>query len=170
MKQTLAIARALLHRPELVFLDEPTAGLDPTAARALRDDLSRLSADEGVTIFLTTHNLQEAERLCALVGVVRRGRLLAVAPPNQLGKVRGTRRVEITGSGLSDAILAMLGVLPGVRSVIPDGRCLTIDLHSGSDVSPVVKALVSAGFELESMRNNTGSLDEAFQFLMDEPS
>jgi ABC-2 type transport system ATP-binding protein len=66
MKQKLAIARALLHRPELVFLDEPTAGLDPIAAVALRDHLSRLSASEGVTVFLTTHNLAEAERLCAL--------------------------------------------------------------------------------------------------------
>ncbi len=84
MKQKLAIARALLHRPTLVFLDEPTAGLDPIAARALCDDLSRLATSEGVTVFLTTHNLAEAQRLCALVGVVQNGRLLAVGPPGEL--------------------------------------------------------------------------------------
>src|SRR5579883_2211896 len=74
MKQKLAIARALLHRPELVFLDEPTAGLDPAAAVALQEELAGLTQREGVTIFLTTHNLAEAERLCALVGVIQQGR------------------------------------------------------------------------------------------------
>ena len=73
MKQKLAVARTLFHRPELVFLDEPTAGLDPVAAAALRDDLSSLAAREGVTIFLNTHNLAEAEKLCQRVGVINRG-------------------------------------------------------------------------------------------------
>ncbi|MFP5354230.1 MAG: ABC transporter ATP-binding protein, partial [Gemmatimonadota bacterium] len=76
MKQKLAVARTVLHRPRLVFLDEPTAGLDPVASASLRDDLARLAGQEGVTIFLTTHNLAEAERLCSLVGVIRRGKLL----------------------------------------------------------------------------------------------
>jgi ABC-2 type transport system ATP-binding protein len=84
MKQQLAIARALLHRPQLLFLDEPTAGLDPVAARDLRALLARLSAEEGVTVFLTTHNVPEAEQLCGLVGLMRSGRLLAVAPPAAL--------------------------------------------------------------------------------------
>ncbi len=73
MKQKLAIARVLLHRPALIFLDEPTAGLDPVAAAALRDDLEGLVAREGVTVFLNTHNLPEAERLCQQVGVIRSG-------------------------------------------------------------------------------------------------
>ena len=167
MKQKLAIARALLHRPALVFLDEPTAGLDPLAAGALRDHLSRLSTNEGVTVFLTTHNLSEAERLCALVGVVRGGRLLAVASPSQLSSTRETPRIEITGSGLTDTMLAMLGAFPGVTSARPDGRCLTVNLQGTADVPAVVVALVSAGFQLESVRNSTGSLDDVFQSLMD---
>jgi ABC-2 type transport system ATP-binding protein len=166
MKQKLAIARALLHRPELVFLDEPTAGLDPIAAVALREHLSRLSANDGVTVFLTTHNLAEAERLCALVGVVRGGRLLAVAPPSQLSATDDALRVEITGSGLTDAMLAMLGALRGVTSARPDGRCLTVNLQSAADVPPVIGALVSAGFQLESVRNSAGSLNDVFQSLM----
>lgn len=77
MKQKLAIARALLHRPQLIFLDEPTAGLDPIAAASLRDDLRTLVEREGVTVFLTMHNLAEAEKLCHRVGIIRQGRLLA---------------------------------------------------------------------------------------------
>jgi ABC-2 type transport system ATP-binding protein len=84
MKQKLAVARAVFHRPPLVFLDEPTAGLDPVASAALREDLASLAAGHGVTIFLTTHNLVEAERLCDLVGVIRRGRLAALGPPSSL--------------------------------------------------------------------------------------
>jgi len=169
MKQKLAIARALLHRPTLVFLDEPTAGLDPIAAVALRDHLSRLSANDGVTVFLTTHNLAEAERLCALVGVVRSGRLLAVGPPGQLSAGHDALRIEITGSGLTAPMLAMLGGLRGVTSARPDGRCLTVNLQSAADVPSVIRALVSAGFQLESVRNSAGSLDDVFQSLMEAP-
>lgn len=167
MKQKLAIARALLHRPELVFLDEPTAGLDPVAAATLRDDLSRLAASEGVTVFLTTHNLAEAERLCALVGVVREGRLLALAPPAQLAAASDASRVEITGSGLTETILALLRAQRGVASVRADGRCLIVDLTRGAEVPPVVAALVGAGFQIESVRNSAGSLQDVFQTLVE---
>jgi ABC-2 type transport system ATP-binding protein len=103
MKQKLAIARALLHRPELLFLDEPTAGLDPVAALALRDQLKNLAATEGVTIFLSTHNLAEAERLCGLVGVVHHGRLLALAPPRELS-------VSTRADSLEDAFQSLVEV------------------------------------------------------------
>ena len=166
MKQKLAIARALLHRPELVFLDEPTAGLDPIAAAALRDELSHLVASEGVTVFLTTHNLAEAERLCALVGVVRDGTLVALAPPTQFAATHGTPRVEITGSGLSDSMLQMVRALPCVHAARASGRCIIVDLRTASDVSQVVAALVSAGFRVEAVRSGAGSLDEAFPVLV----
>ena len=71
MKQKLAVARAMLHRPQIIFLDEPTAGLDPIAAVALRDELAALVQQQGVTVFLTTHNLAEAEKLCQQVAVIR---------------------------------------------------------------------------------------------------
>lgn len=170
MKQKLAIARALLHRPELVFLDEPTAGLDPIAAAALRDHLSRLATNEGVTVFLTTHNLAEAERLCALVGVVRGGRLLAVAPPSQLRGTRESPRIEITGSGLTDGMLAMLTGCRGVTSARIDGRCLTVNLQGASDIPPTVGALAGAGFQIESVRNSAGSLEDVFQSLIEAQS
>ena len=78
MHQKLGVARTLMHRPELVFLDEPTAGLDPVASAALREDLSELAQRQGVTVFLTTHNMAEAEKLCQLVAVIREGKLLMI--------------------------------------------------------------------------------------------
>jgi ABC-2 type transport system ATP-binding protein len=90
MKQKLAIARAMIHRPALIFLDEPTGGLDPLAARDLRADLARLVAAEGVTVFLTTHNMAEAERLCSHVAMIRKGRLIAAGAPAELRGSRGS--------------------------------------------------------------------------------
>src|SRR5438067_1676101 len=83
-----------LHGPALVFLDEPTAGLDPVAAAGLRDDLCVLAARQGSTIFLTTHNMAEAEKLCTLVAVIRQGKLLAVGSPAQLRARGGGQRTE----------------------------------------------------------------------------
>jgi len=94
MKQKLAIARAVVHRPGLVFLDEPTAGLDPVAANGLRKDLAALVSQQGATIFLTTHNMAEAEKLCNLVAVIRQGKLLAVGPPAELRARSGQGSLE----------------------------------------------------------------------------
>jgi ABC-2 type transport system ATP-binding protein len=94
MKQKLAIARAVVHRPGLVFLDEPTAGLDPVAAAGLRKDLASLASQQGATIFLTTHNMAEAEKLCHLVAVIRQGKLLAVGNPAELRARGGQNSLE----------------------------------------------------------------------------
>jgi ABC-2 type transport system ATP-binding protein len=103
MKQKLAVARALLHRPALVFLDEPTAGLDPVAAAAFRRDLAELVAQDGVTAFLTTHNLADAEKMCGRVAVIRRGQLLAVGSPRALCEREGRRTAS-----LEDAFLDLM--------------------------------------------------------------
>jgi ABC-2 type transport system ATP-binding protein len=102
MKQKLTIARALLHRPELIFLDEPTAGLDPIAAAALREQLAALVSVEGVTVFLTTHDLGEAEKLCRQLAVIQEGRLLAVGTPEELRGRLGPAGLVMVGRGFSD--------------------------------------------------------------------
>src|SRR5512136_2459347 len=104
MKQKLAVARAMFHQPELIFLDEPTAGLDPVAAAALRQDLVALAEREGVTIFLTTHNLAEAEKLCHRVGVIRKGKLLALGTVDELSGKNRAVHAEIAGKGITDEI------------------------------------------------------------------
>src|SRR5690349_17696961 len=136
MKQKLAIARPLLHRPGLVFLDEPTAGLDPVAAATLRDDLAALAARQGATIFLTTHNMAEAEKLCHRVAVIREGKLLAVGSPAEL-RSRGGQRTEIDGGGFSDSMLAALRQQASVAEASVENGRLTLALKDGASVAPL---------------------------------
>ena len=167
MKQKLAVARALLHRPELVFLDEPTAGLDPIAAAALRDDLTELARQEGVTVFLTTHNLTEAEKLCDQVAVIRAGRLLAVGRPDTLRSQARRDRVEITGRGLDERVAQVLAAEPAVESAdLGDGR-LTLRLRDGHDSAQLVALLVSEGVAIDEVRKGGADLEDAFLTLME---
>src|SRR5215469_6230716 len=105
MKQKLAVARALFHHPPLIFLYQPTAGFDPVAAATLRDDLDGLVKREGVTVFLNTHNLAEAEKFCAQVGVIRKGKLLKVGNPDELRFKQGGRQADIVGRSFTDDML-----------------------------------------------------------------
>ena len=168
MKQKLALARALLHHPPLVFLDEPTAGLDVVAAAALREDLARLAAGEGVTVFLTTHNLPEAEKLCRQVAVIRKGKLLAVGAPDELRKHAGAPRLEVVGSGLGETVLAQLRARPEVSDVETQDRRLLIHLRQDVDTAPLVSMMVSAGVQVEEVRKGRASLEEVFLTLMEE--
>lgn len=166
MKQKLAIARVLIHRPKLILLDEPTSGLDPEASATLRQDLRDLAEEEGVTIFLTTHNLPEVEQLCTSVGVIRAGRIIAQGSPAELRAHTGKHQVLIAGSGFSDQLLAQVQHLPGVTGVAVQGDELTIKLATDQSVAPIVAALVQGGAAVENVQKGTASLEEAFLSLM----
>lgn len=168
MKQKLAIARVLLHHPELIFLDEPTAGLDPVAAAALRDDLDALVQREGTTVFLNTHNLPEAERLCQQVGVIREGRLIALGSPDMLRQQTGRPQVEIVGEGFTSEVVSMLQARPDVESVTLMNGHLIVRLRGSVKVAPIVAALVGAGVQIEAVRRDQASLEEVFLNLMEE--
>lgn len=167
MKQKLAVGRALLHRPLLVFLDEPTAGLDPVASAALREDLARLVVAEGTTVFLTTHNLTEAERLCTQVAVIRQGRLLAVGHPDTL-RGRSSARVEIFGRNLGERVASLLRARPGIRAVEAVNAHLQLELDGDVDLAPLVSLIVSSGGLVEEVRRDKASLEDAFLALMEE--
>jgi ABC-2 type transport system ATP-binding protein len=167
MKQKLSVARAVLHRPDLVFLDEPTSGLDPVATAGLREDLAALAAHEGVTVFLTTHNLNEAERLCAQVGVIRGGRLLAVGSPESLRARQDSGRVDIIARGLTSDVVAALRARTDVVAslTVNDGR-LSVSLTSGASPAPIVALLVQHDVEVEEVRRARATLEDAFLDLM----
>lgn len=168
MRQKLAVARVLLHRPSLIFLDEPTAGLDPVAATALRDDLAALVSQEGVTVFLTTHNLAEAEKLCGQVGVIRAGELVAVGAPYQLRARGDAPQVEIVGRGFNDRLLALLRDRPEVTTANVQNERLLLDLCGDMDVAPLVSLIVGSGAEVEEVRKTRADLEQVFLTLMAE--
>ena len=168
MRQKLALARAMLHQPQLVLLDEPTAGLDVEAAVAVRAELVALAEREGVTIFLTTHNMGEAEKICSRVAVIRRGRLVAVGHPDELRASAGSPQVEIVGRGFEAAIQEKLRQLPVVRSVQTRNGHLLVDLQEAADSSLLVSTLVSEGAQVEEVRRSTASLEDVFLTLMEE--
>jgi ABC-2 type transport system ATP-binding protein len=169
MKQKLAIARAVLHRPPLVFLDEPTAGLDPAASAALRQDLAALAEREGTTIFLTTHNLAEAERLCAQIGVIRKGRLVALGHPDALRRRAAGLRVEVRASGLTTELAGDVARFPGVATAMLDGGALLVDLaHHDVSMAPIVAELVQRGAGVEEVRRHQATLEDVYLELMRE--
>jgi ABC-2 type transport system ATP-binding protein len=168
MRQKLAVARALLHHPLLLFLDEPTAGLDPVAAAALHEDLASLATREGVTVFLTTHHMAEAEKLCHQVGVIRHGRLLAVGSPDELRARQGSPRLEVLGRGFSDTVLDSLRARPEVVRVEQRDGHLAIDLKGTVDTAPLVTLLVNGGVQVDEVHKGSASLEQAFLTLMEE--
>jgi ABC-2 type transport system ATP-binding protein len=168
MKQKLAIARTLLHHPALVFLDEPTAGLDAVAAAGLRDDIAALASRDGTTIFLTTHNMAEAEKLCNLVAVIRQGKLLALGSPAELRSRGGGQRTEIGGRGFSDAVLVTLRQQAGVSQAFVENGRLVLILKGGQELAPLVTLIVREGGEVQEIRNGQGSLEEVFLTMMEE--
>ena len=168
MKQKVAIARTLLHRPSLIFMDEPTAGLDPIAAASIREDMAALVESDGVTVFLNTHNLPEAEKLCAQVGVIRNGKLLSVDSLDKLRTGKDPARLIINGSEFTQSILDRLRLQPAVKEVTRQNGHLEICLSSPADTSSLLAFLITAGAQVDEAYENQASLEEVFLKMMEE--
>jgi len=168
MKQKLAVARTLMHRPELIFLDEPTAGLDPVASAALREDLEMLAEQEGVTIFLTTHNLTEAEKLCNQVGVINHGQLLALGSPADLRSSTSAPRLYVTGRGFSSQVIENLRANVLVSNVRQHNGQVVMDLSDMARSHEIVAQLVGAGVQVDEVRKEKADLEDVFLRLVEE--
>jgi ABC-2 type transport system ATP-binding protein len=175
MKQKLAIARALLHEPPVVFLDEPTAALDPEAAKTVREFIETLRG-QGRTIFLCTHNLDEAERLCDRIGVFKQ-RLIAVDTPNALRRQLFGRQtvVHLTPGAPVEHLAAVVRGLPGVQQVqfLPsetDGSPkLVIGLTDPAQQNPgIVRALIEEGADIQFVNELKHSLEDVYLSLLHE--
>jgi ABC-2 type transport system ATP-binding protein len=168
MKQKLAICRALLHEPRVLFLDEPTAALDPEASRTVRDFVSELKT-QGRTTFICTHNLDEAENLCDRIGVINHGRLIAVDTPANLRQQIFGRQTVIQLAALNDAALDAVRALPFVENLQVDDARLTVALSDPEAQNPVlVRALVQAGTDVQFVRELEHSLEEIYFSLMNQ--
>lgn len=165
MKQKLAIARALLHEPRILFLDEPTAGLDPEAAHLVREFISELKK-EGRTIFLCTHNLDEADRLCDRIGVFKT-RLLVLDTPANLRKSVFGRKVVIHLRATDEQMAAALRRLPFVREVTRVDNKLVVNLEDPETHNPeMVRALVNSGAEVVFVGELRHSLEDVYLQLV----
>ncbi len=165
MKQKLAIARALLHEPEVLFLDEPTSALDPESAKVVRDFIAELRG-EGRTIFLCTHNLDEAERLADHIGVMKQ-RLIQVGTPEGLRRSLYGRHVAVRLRAMADEHLSALRALPGAKTVnVEDGQ-IVIGVDNPDEITPsIVRALVAAGADVLSVFEEKHSLEDVYLNLV----
>ncbi|NOK57570.1 MAG: ABC-type multidrug transport system, ATPase component [Chloroflexi bacterium AL-W] len=167
MRQKLAIARALMHEPEIIFLDEPSAGLDPEAARTVRDFIKDLRA-EGRTIFLTTHNLPEADELCDLIGVFR-GQLLQLDTPNKLRTLSSGSGTSIRLRGDARRWVETAQALPCVQSVEAQNGTLSVILQNPEHDNPVlIRTLVDSGADICYVEPLAHSLENVYLELMQD--
>jgi ABC-2 type transport system ATP-binding protein len=161
MKQKLAIARALIHDPQILFLDEPTANLDPESSKTVRDFILQLKKEKRATIFLNTHNLDEAQRVCDKIGIFNT-RLMALGTPEELeGSVWGNKTV-IQLEQVNDKILEAVGKL-SLKSMVVENNKLTIDVENPEKENPIiVKVIVGAGGQIQYVTRLSPTLEDAY--------
>ena len=162
MKRRLMIARALMHEPKLLILDEPTAGVDIEIRRSMWSFLKELN-EQGVTIILTTHYLEEAEMLCRNIGIIDKGRLIEnTSMKNLLGKLgRETFLLDLApGSAVPD--------VPEFNGRMPDERTLEVDLDKSQSLNSLFEQLSNQQVQVVSMRNKANRLEELFVNLVEE--
>ena len=164
MKQKLAIARSLIHDPKVLFMDEPTANLDPESAKTVRDFILDMK-NEKRTIFLNTHNLDEAQRICDKIAILNT-KLKAMGTPSELERSVSGRKTVIQLEQASDAILSALKKLP-IRNIVVDGNRLTIDVADPEkENSVIMDTIFRAGGHVQSATIVGSTLEDAYLNLV----
>lgn len=161
MRQKLAVARALIHEPQILFLDEPTTGLDPEASKTVRDFIEELKT-EGRTIFMTTHNLDEAEKLCDRVGIFQQ-RLLTVDSPTNLREKMYGRRVVFHLRELQPAWVDLVSNISGTGNIEVAENKLVVSLKDPEESNPeIIRVLVMAGAQVQFVGEIRHSLEQIY--------
>ena len=164
MKRRLDLATALVHEPEVLFLDEPTTGLDPLSRAAVWDEVRRLNQEHGVTIFLTTQYLEEADALADRVGIIAKGRIVAEGTPSSLKRSIGSDIIIAKGQpGDAERIVNALAGIEGLGDLESAGDEVVISVTNGPKaISPVAVALSEAGIVVEGLTLRTPTLDDVY--------
>ncbi|HEX5468586.1 MAG TPA: DUF4162 domain-containing protein [Gaiellaceae bacterium] len=164
MKRRLDIGLGLIHRPSVLFLDEPTTGLDPEARAAMWEELGRLAAAESLTVLLTTHYLEEADNLADRLAIVSRGRIVAEGTPESLkSDLHGDSVSAELSDGRSDEAARVVRALAGIIDVSCEGRQLRARVENGGRAVPgIISALESAGVPVASVTVARPSLDDVY--------
>ena len=170
MKQRLALARALLHEPDILFLDEPTSGLDPVGARRVHELITRLSREQQRTVLLCTHNLAEAQKLCGRVAVLEHGRLVALGTPAELARRLGrSQRLEIdVAPDQAPAALKVVEAALGIpEPAVENGKIMVVGADREA-IPDLVSALVGAGVRIYGITPQEPSLEDVYFALHGE--
>jgi ABC-2 type transport system ATP-binding protein len=165
MQRKLDIAMGLIHRPRVLFLDEPTTGLDPEARAGLWDDISRLANEDGITVLLTTHYLEEADQLARRLAIVDRGKLVVEGSPDQLkGELLGDAiHIEFASAEAESNVRGALNLVDGLSEIVVDGHTLHARAAQGATAVPgMLAALESNGLKVASVKVARPSLDDVY--------
>ena len=166
MKQKLALARALIHEPKLLFMDEPTANLDPESAKTVRDFILEVKK-QGRTIFLNTHNLEEAQRICDRIGIIKT-RLLRIGSPEQLRESLTKPKIEIRLAEVSEALVDALRKKVPNKIEVSDSK-LIIDVSDPDKENPViVNAISSSGGQIREVSQVVPTLEDVYLQIVKE--
>ena len=166
MKRRLDLAAALVHNPEILFLDEPTTGLDPDSRASVWEEVRRLNDALGMTIFLTTQYLEEADVLADRVGIIAGGRIVAEGPPDVLKRSIGADLIVVEVDGDDPTALDRLRRLPEVETVARDDQRLTLSTRdSAAALGPVMMELAHTSLQLHGLTLRRPTLDDVFKKL-----
>jgi ABC-2 type transport system ATP-binding protein len=167
MKQKLAIARTLIHEPQVLFLDEPTANLDPLAAKTVRDFILELKKEKR-TIFMNTHNLDEAERVCDRIAVLKT-KLIAVGSPEDLERSVSNRKTVVHLESNGDSVLAAIKKLSTVKSVSKSENKIILDMDNPEKDNPqLIRTIVAAGGNIQYVTESRSTLEDVYLKLVRE--
>jgi ABC-2 type transport system ATP-binding protein len=163
MKRRLDLAAALVHNPDVLFLDEPTTGLDPVSRTRVWEEVRRLNDELGMTIFLTTQYLEEADELADRVGIIDRGRIVAEDTPAALKRALGADVIVARVEGDASRVCDTIERLPGIEQVRIDGDTVTVRATHGDEaIGPVAVALHDCGVAIQNLTLRTPTLDDVF--------
>jgi ABC-2 type transport system ATP-binding protein len=165
MKQKAALARAMLARPEILFLDEPTANLDPEASLAFRDLILELAKKHGITVFLNTHRLDEAQRICDHIAIIRQGNVLISGAVSDLLSTGNKTTVRIKADGITEESVKKLAIKPEDLTITSD--MLTVKLDDKKSIPSLVAKCVTAGLSIYEVKPDHLSLEELFMDVME---
>jgi ABC-2 type transport system ATP-binding protein len=164
MQRKLDVALGIMHRPEVLFLDEPTTGLDPEARADMWEEIEQLTTSEGISVLLTTHYLEEADRLASQLAIVDRGRIVTAGTPDELkSELHGDALVVELGASVDGRALAAISAVEGVTDTAIDGRVLRARADVGARALPaVLAALDAAGVPVAAATVSRPSLDDVY--------
>ena len=163
MKRRLDLAAALMHNPEVLFLDEPTTGLDPLSRATVWEQIRHLNRELGMTIFLTTQYLEEADVLTHRVGILNQGRLVAEGTPDELKRTVGSDVVVARVAGDPEAAAKAIGEVPGISHIeVYSNEVSAATIDGAAVISPVAVALSAAGVEVSDLSIHPTTLDDVF--------